>query len=59
MRVDHSYDLVDRGLSSQHQKLLADRFAHHLDVNTHCLVVKVQPAHTVLVFGLNYATFTS
>lgn len=49
---DHSYDLVDRRLSAQHQKLLADGLAHHLDVDTHCLVVEVKPAHAVLVLGL-------
>lgn len=50
---DHSYDLVDRRLSSQDQKLLADGLAHHLDVNTHCLVVEVQATHAVLILGLN------
>lgn len=58
-REDHSYDLVDRGLSSQHEELLADGLAHHLDVDAHCLVVEVQPAYAVPVLGLIIATFTS
>ena len=58
-REDHSYDLVDRGLSSEHEELLADGLAHHLDVDTNRLVVKVKPADAVLVLGLTNVTLTS
>ncbi len=52
--------LVDGGFSAEDEELLAGRLAQHLDVNADCLIVEVESAHTVLVFGLvagNVAVF--
>ena len=48
----HSDYFVDGRLPPQDQELLRDRLAHHFYVILYSLVVKVQPRHAVLVFGL-------